>query len=196
VAFIQKGNAWVKQNFRKFRSTAPFRNLFQFLIKQNFITFPKSHFSRYIPPPPVLNYSLNQATQKPDFDGQGIAGRLGDTDSGMASGRLSIAVQIRLQILVRSHYSHQNFIRKHLLHHNNNNNSYLGQGGLASQPHIFLKKKKISLFFLYIFFKFYPSNFFILFYFFQFGLVQCCPSAAGKTCKPMQAASGTWILFS
>ena len=42
---------------------------------------------------------------KAAVDGQGIARRFGDGDSAMASGRLSIAMQVRLQILVRSHYS-------------------------------------------------------------------------------------------
>jgi hypothetical protein len=48
---------------------------------------------------------FNHATQKSEVDGQGIAGRLGDRDSGTASDRLSTAIQVRLQILVRSHYS-------------------------------------------------------------------------------------------
>jgi hypothetical protein len=53
----------------------------------------------------IKPYTCGEATEKPDSDVQGIAGRLGNTDSAMASGRLSLAIQVRLQILVRSHYS-------------------------------------------------------------------------------------------
>jgi hypothetical protein len=79
-----------------------FRNLFQ-LLSQNPIFFKKREERK---PRTLLIHHLcvcwasfsltEQRTLKSEVDGQGIARRLGETDSGVASDRLSIAIQVRL----------------------------------------------------------------------------------------------------